>query len=156
MFRVCRIQLKLLLTSGKNKLDCLILSRHTWLKTYIFCRNVLKLSQSYTKDCLKRKWNVMIDRQQTAQRARATDEVVKHTQSYLRSKMCASVRHLAKKGKVCGSILASFSSPQTSCPADQRHCQNYANNSRECALLTMHLLLRVKLMMQTVSNRIFL
>lgn len=108
MFRVCRIQLKLLLTSGKNKLDCLILSRHTWLKTYIFCRNVLKLSQSYTKDCLKRKWNVMIDRQQTTQRARATDEVVKHTQSYLRSKMCASVRHLGKTDKFVVQYLPHF------------------------------------------------
>ena len=108
MFRVCRIQLKLLLTSGKNKLDRLILSRHTWVKTYIFCRNVLKLSQSYTKDCLKRKWNVMIDRQQTAQRARATDEVVKHTQNYLRSKMCASVRHLAKTDKFVVQYLPHF------------------------------------------------
>ena len=50
----------------------------------------------------------MIDRQQTAQRARATDEVVKHTQSYLRSKMCASVRHLAKTDKFVVQYLPHF------------------------------------------------
>lgn len=57
----------------------------------------LKLSQSYPKDCLRRK-NLMINRQQTVQRALTGDGVVKNTQSYLRCKICASVRHLPKNG----------------------------------------------------------
>ena len=41
----------------------------------------------------------MINRQQTAQRALTGDGVVKNTQSYLRCKICASVRHLPKMDK---------------------------------------------------------
>ena len=50
----------------------------------------------------------MINRQQTAQRALTGDGVVKNTQSYLRCKICASVRHLPKMDKFVVQYLPHF------------------------------------------------
>ena len=50
----------------------------------------------------------MINRQQTAQRALTGDGVVKNTQSYLRCKICASVRHLPKMDKSVVQYLPHF------------------------------------------------
>ena len=50
----------------------------------------------------------MISRQQTAKRALTGDRVVKNSQSYLRCKICALVRHLAKMDQFVVQYLPHF------------------------------------------------
>ena len=69
------------------------------------------MPSNYLKVTLKiagERKNLMINRQQTAQRALTGDGVVKNTQSYLRCKICASVRHLPKMDKSVVQYLPHF------------------------------------------------
>ena len=50
----------------------------------------------------------MISRQQTAKRALTGDRVVKNSQSYLRCKICALVRHLPKMDQFVVQYLPHF------------------------------------------------
>ena len=95
----------------------------------------------------------MINRQQTAQRALTGDGVVKNTQSYLRCKICASVRHLPKMDKSVVQYLTLFFSSNISPrkPKVLQKRRKQLEGSRACVRLP--LLPRVKFMMQTVSNR---